>query len=122
MNLATYSSTQVLIRFINKIGFNNRIFIDNINVDHAAVGVTDIDNETMSFFYDVNTELLHISCQSNCYEGFSITVYNSLGAIAEVAESIMNEANTISFKKFVNGLYFVEVNFDNRRFSKKIVK
>ena len=85
----------------------------------ASTGIADIDfKNNFSIYPNPTTEILNIV--SNTSEKFSINIFNTLGEKITSANNIQHLQ--LNINNYPSGLYFIQINSDNKFFTQKFIK
>jgi hypothetical protein len=123
IDLNAFFGENVVFRFVNINGYGNSTFIDNINV----VGVLGIlENEltnAISLYPNPAVREVKITLNSQTYDSIKIEVFNNLGQSLQSIESDRQMTNTYSVdvSDFATGLYFITIDVDGVKISKKLL-
>jgi bilirubin oxidase len=85
----------------------------------ASTGIADINfKNNFSIYPNPTTEILNIV--SNTSEKFSVSIFNTLGEKITSANNIQHLQ--LNINNYPSGLYFIQINSDNKFFTQKFIK
>lgn len=122
IDLSTFLGENVMFRFVNINGYGNSTFVDNINVA-GVLGVSENELEAaLSLFPNPASDEVNISINNKTFGAIEITVVNSLGQVLQtIDDSNVSGTMTINVSNYSSGLYFVNIQADGVRVSKKLL-
>jgi hypothetical protein len=123
IDLNPFFGEKVLFRFVNINGYGNSTFIDNINVA-GVLGVVENElNKAISLYPNPAKSEVNITLNNQTFDSIKIQVFNSLGQTLKSIEVNNQNTNTFSIdvSNLVTGLYFVTIDLDGVKASKKLL-
>lgn len=128
VDLSAFDGQTVKLRFIGVTGsgYRSDISIDNFRLTADIDSSLGIDDEILSAFKiypnPANNNLVKISLP-NTIEKATITISNTLGqkVYSKKVQDIYNKAETINTSNFKTGIYFVTVNTNKGKATKKLL-
>ncbi len=120
INLDAYSGKEVVVRFISKSDFGNRLFLDNINViSNSALGFSpSIDNNVTGVYPNPSKGIYTISYYSN--KPVYMEVFDVNGKV--IKAKALNTKSQIDLSNFDNGVYYVRMEIESKVVYKKLIK
>jgi len=120
--LAGMSGAQ--IQFINKSGWGNDLYIDNVNISWTT-GINDKTfMESIRIFPNPVDDELTIDWNGMNHSPVSITIYNSMGEeiLSKLYPSDSSMIAKINVREFAQGLYFIKVSNGVNVVTRKVAK
>lgn len=124
IDLSSYAGeNHVQIRFQNKSGYGQLLYIDNINIkdgtDTNNTSITEVETITANLFPNPGTDVIYI--RTNDYELKKVNITDLSGKI--ISENIYVE-NTIpiDISALANGIYLINIQSKNQNITNKFVK
>lgn len=120
-------ASQVLVRFLGVSGKSNNLYIDDVNVNDATLGVQANNTAFASVLVFPNPSQGAATLTVNAVNEVKATIriVNTLGAtVAVVPVNLVKGANTVALPtaELANGIYqVVGVSEDNSRFTEKLI-
>ncbi|MEK6616311.1 MAG: T9SS type A sorting domain-containing protein, partial [Bacteroidota bacterium] len=118
--LTPYSSSNVLIKFRHITGFENQMYVDDINIT-GVLGVNEYDlNEYVSIYPNPSNGKIQVI--SNQYSVIGLEVYNVMGEkVFQSQYSIPNTQYLIDLSSQPSGVYFINIRTDKGNIVKKLI-
>jgi hypothetical protein len=115
--------SQVMIKFVNTTGYENQLYIDDININNG-VGVNDIKLDNyISVFPNPSTGTVFVDMNAFDLGNVEMKVYNVLGdVISQTTGNITSPSRIkLDISNQPNGIFFLEVRSANEKTVKKII-
>lgn len=112
----------VRLRFENKSGWGNNIYLDNFNIRTNALSVNEIygNNEVLNFYPNPSDELLNLEIK-RLIGNETIRVIDLAGRVVFEKQINLENRTSISTLNWSNGLYLIEFQSGNNRYMNKII-
>ncbi len=123
VDISSYLGQNVSFRFINITGYANGTFIDNINVT-SDLSIGETDQVQFSIYPNPTTGTAKLAVSNDLGSDATIVITNQVGKIVQVisAETFLNKEATLDLTQFERGVYFVTVQTEGIRTTKRIIK
>ena len=131
MNIAAVaSSNQVMFRWAfiaDPNGVGNNVYLDDINIVDALAGINTIETlVNLNVYPNPSANIVHLEFNLSEKHQIAVQVVDVLGRNIENIPSKSYEAGETvlsigSAKPYPAGIYFVNIDIDNQRVSKKII-
>jgi Subtilase family/Secretion system C-terminal sorting domain len=120
IDLDSFSGKDVIVRFINKSDFGNRLFLDNINViSNSALGIFPSNgNDGIGVYPNPSKGIYTVSHKSN--KPLYIELFDVHGKVIK-AKTIYAK-DQIDLSNFDNGIYYIRIEIDSKVVYKKLIK
>ncbi|MFI5164123.1 MAG: T9SS type A sorting domain-containing protein [Bacteroidia bacterium] len=114
----------VQIQFHGMNGYGNNLYLDDININHTALGVpSDNSISSLELFPNPSTGIVNLNVQFTKVQGLNIVVTNILGEI--ISKNDFGKTNggkySLAFSDKPPGIYFVRIITDGQTETKKII-
>jgi hypothetical protein len=116
------SSTNAMIKFVAINGYENQLYVDDINIS-STTGIQQAnENNGINIYPNPTNGTFSIDIQHNASEVNSISVVNSLGQMVYQTNKPNTSGNySVDLSGYSNGIYFVQVIKSGIVYQKKIV-
>jgi len=125
ISLASYAtSTNTLIMFRSISGYENFLYVDDINISGSSTTGIQQANETngINIFPNPNSGSFVIDIQHNANEVNSISVVNSIGQTVYQTTKLNTNGNySVDLSSYSSGIYFVQIIKSGMVYQKKIL-
>lgn len=117
IDLASFAAQEkVIVKFVFVSGYNNNIWVDNINIFNGQVGIEENEGNSIAIFPNPAKDVLNITSEKAINQ---IDVYDVNG---KLVKSYTNVSNNINIKDLATGVYTLNITTEDGQVSKKIVK
>lgn len=123
IDISAYVGQNVSFRFINITGYSNSTYIDNINIS-STVGLAETDAIEFKVFPNPTNGTVHLMVSQNLADDAQVVVTNQLGQTLQrlSGNAFQNQQATIDLSAYERGVYFVTIENQNAKQTKRIVK
>ena len=109
---------QLKVAFVNKSGYGNRVYIDNINIQAQDVGLNELTESSINIL--PNPVQSDVTIRSE-FIGFDYALIDVMGRIYASGKTISNQT-TLHLDALASGVYFIRITQQGKESVKKIVK
>ncbi|MBI4947178.1 MAG: T9SS type A sorting domain-containing protein [Bacteroidetes bacterium] len=116
-------ASELMIKFVNINGYQNRLYIDDVNINNG-VSVNDITlDNSISVFPNPSAGNVYVNINAFGLGHVNVALYNILGdKISETTGDIsMPTKYQFDISSQPNGIYFMEIKSENEKTVKKVI-